>query len=248
MDEKLIKCEPLGSGIEIFVSDSHTFGTDAILLADFAECKSSDRAVDLGTGCGIIPFLWARNGVPKELYGIEIQKDAALLAEKSAHRNNIADKIHIINRDLRELSRDLPFGHFSLVTANPPYKAAGAGIKSREDAKIIARHEVAGTLSDFIAAASKLLQTHGRFCMCLRPERLADTICLMREAKLEPKRLRTVCKTPSDAPWLFLIEGKKCSKAGLTVMPSLFVHNPDGSVSSEMEKIYGSYRENGRKK
>ena len=45
--EDILKCEfgenislqPLGEGVEIYVSKNHTFGTDAVLLADFASQK-----------------------------------------------------------------------------------------------------------------------------------------------------------------------------------------------------------------
>ena len=55
------KFERLSDEIYIEVSAEHTFGTDALLLAYFASPKNNDRAMDMGTGCGIIPFLWLRN-------------------------------------------------------------------------------------------------------------------------------------------------------------------------------------------
>ena len=45
MDESLIKKEPLGGGFFINVSPHHTFGTDAVLLADFAKAKKNDKLV-----------------------------------------------------------------------------------------------------------------------------------------------------------------------------------------------------------
>ena len=53
--------EGLSDDIKIAVSSDHTFGTDAVLLSDFAKIKARDKALDMGTGCGIIPFLWLRN-------------------------------------------------------------------------------------------------------------------------------------------------------------------------------------------
>ena len=41
MDESVIKKEPLGNGFFINVSKHHTFGTDAVLLADFANAKKT---------------------------------------------------------------------------------------------------------------------------------------------------------------------------------------------------------------
>ena len=60
MEQKLIKKEPLGNGFYVYVSGHHTFGTDAMLLNNFARATAKDKMVDLGTGCGIIPLLSLR--------------------------------------------------------------------------------------------------------------------------------------------------------------------------------------------
>ncbi len=52
--------EYLGSGITAFVSQAHSFGTDAVLLADFASPSKKAVCCDLGSGCGIIPLLWCK--------------------------------------------------------------------------------------------------------------------------------------------------------------------------------------------
>ena len=75
-----ISLEPLGCGVEIYVSKNHTFGTDAVLLSNFANPKKSDRAVDLGTGCGIIPLLWLRDKAVASAVGLEISPEAVALA------------------------------------------------------------------------------------------------------------------------------------------------------------------------
>lgn len=51
------RLEALGAGRFVIVSHSHGFGADALLLADFAAPRWGERALDLGTGCGILPFL-----------------------------------------------------------------------------------------------------------------------------------------------------------------------------------------------
>ena len=65
---------------------------------------------------------------------------------------------------------------------------------------------------------------------------------LMRENKLEPKKLRLVCQRVGEEPWLVLVEAKKCAKTGLRIAPTLYVYE-NGQLSSEMIEIYGSYKE-----
>lgn len=241
MDESIIKKEPLGNGFFINVSKHHTFGTDAVLLADFANAKKADRLIDLGTGCGIIPFLMLRDGNLKTAVGVDISAEAIGLAAKTAEENG-AYRFTALNADLNDLKGRVEFGCHTLITCNPPYKAPGAGLKNPDGVYAAARHEVACTLSDIISVSARLLQTSGRLCMCQRPERLAEIITVMRANKLEPKRLRLVCKKVGEEPWLVLTEARKCGNTGLRIEPTLYVYE-NGEYSPEMIRIYGPYKE-----
>ena len=237
----MISLEPLGNGVEIYTSSHHGFGTDAVLLADFAAAKNNESAVDLGTGCGIIPLLLLRNVKLKEIVGVDISEEAIELAKKSAIKNNF-DVFKPILADIKNLSGKTEFGKYNLVTCNPPYKKANAGIKNPDPIAAAARHEVLCNLEDIISTGSKLLQTGGRMCVCHRPERLCELFCLMSKYKIEPKKLRLVCQRKGEEPWLVLAEGKRCAKQGLKIMPDLYIEE-NGKFSEEMIKIYGAYKE-----
>ena len=49
------------------------FGMDAVLLSGFAKVKEGERAVDLGTGTGIIPILLEAKTEGEHFTGLEIQ-------------------------------------------------------------------------------------------------------------------------------------------------------------------------------
>ena len=241
MDQKLIKKEPLGNGFFVNVSPHHTFGTDAVVLKAFANAKKKDKLVDLGTGCGIIPLLMLRDGLLKEAIGVDISEEAAFLAKKTVDELEIQN-FEIVNRDLKNLKGAVDFGCHTLITCNPPYKAAGAGLKNPDKVEMVARHEVACNLEDIIAVGSKLLQTNGRFCLCHRPERLSELMCLLTKYKVEPKRLRLVAQRKGEEPWLVLVEGRRCGNTGLRIEPTLYVEE-NGEFSPQMIEIYGKYKE-----
>lgn len=232
--------EYLGSGITAFVSQAHSFGTDAVLLADFANPSKKSVCCDLGSGCGIIPLLWCKKETGK-ITAVEIQPLGTKQTEAAIEFNSLQNRLTAVNSDLKDLKGKVPFGFFDVVTMNPPYKASGAGIESSGNADKIARHETMCSLSDICESAKKLLNFGGRFCMCIRPERMAEMICEMHAAGIEPKRMKLVSKCPGKAPWLVLVEGRRGGKPGITVEPELFVHSADGSYSDEMKKIYGDY-------
>lgn len=229
--------EPLNNKISVCVSPEHKFGTDAFLLADFANVRRKDSVCDLGTGCGIIPMILAKIASPKLIYGVDIQEQAIEQMKLSVAHNQ-QENIFPICDDLKALST-IPNNSIDVVTCNPPYKAKATGILSELSAEQIARHEVLCTINDVCNTSARLLRFGGKVCICQRPERLADVICAMREADLEPKRLRFIGKNSGDKPWLFLIEGKKGSKPFLEILPPLAVYSADGEqFSEEMKEIY----------
>ena len=235
--------ETLGNDVGVIVSSEHTFGTDAMLLAYFAGPRKNSVACDFGTGCGIIPFLWSRDGLCSEIYAVEIQKDGFSQLERSVKANCLDNKIKAINSDLRLLKGKIPFGKLDLVTMNPPYKKENAGILSDKANEKIARHETMCTIDEICLSASQLLKYSGSLCICIRPERLFEVMQTMAKHRLEPKRLRQVISRNGEKPWLCLIEARLGGKSGMTVEKDFVIYAENGEYSEEMNSILKLYRE-----
>lgn len=250
MPETAIRIEPLGEGRRILVSDAHRFGTDAFLLANFADPHRDWNAVDLGTGCGIIPTLWLGKGCVRTCLGIEISEEACELARKTAKINDDTLRFEVLQLDLRELRCDgsgskyeIDRERFDLVVCNPPYFIEQSGYVSPDPQRARARSELSCSVEDVCEAARYLLRYGGRLCMCHRPERLPDVICAMRAKGIEPKRMRMIQQRPEKAPWLVLIEGRRGAGKQLDILPPMFMQKEDGSPSDELEAMYGCYRD-----
>ena len=71
-----------------------------------------------------------------------------------------------------------------------------------------------------------------------KPERLADVLCGLRDAGTEAKRLRFVHNRAADPPSLFLAEGCRGGRPGITVEPPLILQNGDGTPTAELNAIY----------
>ncbi len=237
--------EPLSSEISVIVSKEHRFNTDTILLAAFSAPKPWEVCADFGTGCGTIPLIWCARAKPKKIYAVEIQDSAFDMAQRSVEQNGLTDAVEVVHGDIKQLrsTRALVPHNLNLIACNPPYKPEGTGIKNPNETLRVARHEVACSLKDIAAAAGSLLRWGGRFCCCLRPERLCEVMVTLRAAGLEPKRLRFVQQRTDKAPSLFLLQANRGGKPGMTVDPVLLIENENGGFSDEMLKIYGEYGE-----
>ncbi|ENZ03609.1 hypothetical protein HMPREF1092_00143 [Clostridium thermobutyricum] len=218
--------------------DGFKFGVDAVLLSHFANVKKKHRVIDLCTGTGIIPFLLEGKYSPKDILGIEIQDEFVDMANRSATLNK-THNISFISEDLKNLKALKNIDKADVITVNPPYKLNNAGIVNPSDKLAIARHEIMCNLENVIEASRILLKDNGRIYMVHRPERLADIITLMRKYKIEPKRIQMVHPKLGKAPNIVLVEGQRDGGAFLKWDAPLYVYNEDGSISDEINKIYG---------
>ena len=234
--------ETIGS-LRLCISPEHRFGTDAFLLASFARPRAGGRVCDLCSGCGIVPLLWFRDPkrAPALAYAVELLPQAVEQMSETLRANpSLEGRFFPLLRDLRELDgQDIPPASLDLVTCNPPYNPPGAGIPAQSGHRLAARHEVSCDLPAISHAAARLLRFGGRFCLCGRPQRLPDAFAALRDAGLEPKRLRFVQKLADTPPWLFLLEGRKGGKPFLQVEAPLLMELPGGGFSPEVLAIYG---------
>lgn len=201
-------------------TDLFCFGTDSVLLSDFARIKSGGCAVDLCTGNGIIPVLLSAKTKASKIYGIELQKPSFELAQKNIRINSLEQRLEFINDDVKNWNKYFAHGSIDVITCNPPYMPAKSGFTNPKDEKAIARHEIMINIDTIIDVSSKMLKFGGHLYMVHRADRLCDIVYAMRNRKLEPKRLVFIHPSFEKAPNLILIDGM------LGANPSLKIENP----------------------
>ncbi len=213
------------------------FGVDAVLLSSFAEVRKGDRVLDLCTGNGIVPILLHAKTEASCIYGIEINPVQVALAKRSVFDNKLTS-VSILEGNIKDAVALTEGKKFAHVTCNPPYIKEG-GLQNPSYGKAIARHEILCTLSDVVQSAARVLQYGGRFSMVHRPDRLTDILSVMRQYRIEPRRLRMVHPREDAAATLVLIDGTLGGGTFLRVMPPLVLYQQDGTYTKEALKYYG---------
>lgn len=219
--------------------DGFCFGMDAVLLSGFAAVKPGEKAIDLGTGTGIIPILLEAKYEGEHYTGLEIQDEVAEMATRSVALNHLEEKVSIVKGDIKEASRLFGAASFDVVTSNPPYMNDAHGLKNPDLPKAIARHEVLCTLDDVAREAAKLLRPGGRFYMVHRPHRLIEIITALTKYKLEPKRMKMVHPFVDKEANMVLIEAVRGGKSMIKVEAPIVVYREPGVYTQEIYDIYG---------
>mgnify|MGYP004657172597 FL=1 len=220
-------------------ADAFRFGTDAVLLADFAAPRRHDRVCDLGTGTGIIPLLLYARENTISADAVEIQPDMADMAARSMAMNGLNEKIHVLPGDLRSIRTLLPHARYDLVTCNPPYGKAGGTLLNPDASKRLARHEESCAIEDVACAAAWLLQNGGRLCCVFPAARMIELSDAMRKYRMALKRIRMVHSRVEKAAHLCLMEGMLDARPGLIIEPPLVIYDENNAYTPELRRIYG---------
>ncbi len=228
--------ESIGGSLAVAVNEHCRVSEDGILLARFAAPTATDTACDLGTGNGIIPLYWCRRDPPAHITAIEREPAFAALAEAAITRFALSERITLLEADWNDDSAMPQANSMTLVTCNPPYFPFGASRPSPDALRRAARQEDdPAMLEKLCRAATRLLTADGRFCLCHRPERLADVLAAVRDAGLVPRRLQFVHAREDAAPWLFLLETARSGT--LRVLPPL-MQQTRGTHTAVYKRLY----------
>jgi tRNA1Val (adenine37-N6)-methyltransferase len=214
----------------------YRFSIDSVLLAHFVRLCGTERVLDLGTGCGIIPLILAFRHPRLRVWGVELQPDLAVLAAANVCANRMQDRITVIQDDMRRLTPAATGGVMDVVICNPPFRRAGAGRLNPSAQRAAARHEIDIGLPEILKISRRMLKTRGRLVVVQAAERLAELIAHLRALGIEPKRLRTVHAEAASEAKMVLVEARPGGGTGLKILPPLCLKAGD-SVSAEVRDM-----------
>ena len=142
------------------------YGCEPYWLTGFAlEGGKPHRVLDLGTGSGIIPWLFASQHV--EAWGLERVETWEPAWARSIQDSRVASPRFVVG-DVMTFATE---GRWDLVVSNPPFYPAGSGALPRDLYTRSAKFEDTASLADFIRVATSLAR---RVCVVLPTRRLSD--------------------------------------------------------------------------
>ena len=218
--------------------DGTAFAIDTLLLASFVTLPPAGaRVADLGSGSGVLSFMLHHRKPSLEIVGIEVLEEFHDLSQRNLQLNPSIKSLSFECLDVRDVPARLLPESFDLVVSNPPYFPKGIGLLPPNPARAAARHEMMGTLTDFLEAAAYLLQYGSKLVMVIHTSRFNEASKTLKELNLGIRRLRFIHPKEGQQAHLALIEAEKFYNGPHEPVPSLTIHQADGGLCEELKEI-----------
>jgi tRNA1Val (adenine37-N6)-methyltransferase len=221
----------------------HRYSTDDVLTAWYATTCAPrvDRAADLGSGIGSVAIITAWRLPGATFCTVEAQDISIRLAKKSIRYNGLENRFTPYHGDLRDpavLANEAPF---DLVTGSPPYWPPGTATEAAHPQAIPARLEIRGDVSDYAAAARRILAPGGIFAFVFPTIQLERALNALTAAQLKLIRRRDVVFKEGEPPLVTVFAAGRVEDVPPTyeafVEEPLTIRARDGSVPGEYSAV-----------
>ncbi len=169
-------------------------GTDGVLLGAWTNVKKVLRALDIGTGTGLIALMLAQRNSQMIIDAIEIEKSSAGQATSNVQMSKFSERIAVHEISFQEfyVAKEVP--QFDLIVCNPPYFTSS--YKALDSKRSMARHDDTLPLDDLFEGVTFILNPKGRFGLILPVEIFSKASELARKYSMHLIRILHVKSTP----------------------------------------------------
>ncbi len=217
----------------------HRVGHDAILLAAATAAGPGDHAVDLGAGVGAAGLALATRVDGVRVTLVDVDPVLVTLAEENAMRNAMNKQVRALCLDVGApaaafVAAGLAGGSADCVLMNPPFNVLQS--PSPEPRRRAAHAAKAGTLNEWLQAATRLLRASGVLTLIWRADALKEVLAGLA-AGFGAVTLLPIYPKP-DAPAIrVLARAIKASRAPLALLPGLVLADAEGKPTMQAEAV-----------
>ena len=210
------------------------FSVDAPILADFLPFQPLQKALEVGTGSGIVALLALYKKKFSCIYGLEIQRSLSELAKLNAEKNGFLENLPIINADFNEVYRD--FSGIEHIFSNPPFFETHRGRLSPNTEIRDAKTATKLTLRQLLVKSYAILGKKSNLYLVLPMARYREVLSLAEETGYQISRLREVFSFCHGKPERFLVQLTNYGVSAET-FPPLIIFKEKGVYTEEMNCI-----------
>ena len=176
-------------------------GTDGILIGAWVNVSKKFRALDIGSGTGIISIMLCQRNLNLELDSIELSPSAIIDAKINIENCNWSNRIKLFNQDLKDF---IPNSKYDLIVSNPPYFKKS--LKPSNSERLKARHQNNLKLEDILKFSKQHLSKEGSLNIILPFDQKKEAIQFAKKYGLNSVRECEVYPKPNKVPHRILLE------------------------------------------
>ena len=232
----------LGGALKMFQpKDGFRSGIDAVLLAASIPDHGPMRVLEAGCGAGVVSLAIARRCQEAEVMAIEIEAVNTAIAMRNISRNELEGRVRVIHADLCDpVSRlerlGLQQNSYDFVVANPPFYDEREMRVSKNPLRRRAKRAVAETLEDWVRFLTAMAAPKGVISLIHRAEKL-DEILLVLSRRFGAVKILPLFPKPNEPANRVIIQGVKGSRAPMTLLPGIVLHDEAGGYMSDVKAL-----------
>ena len=135
-------------------------GTDGVLLGAWCDIQGAKRALDVGTGSGLIAMMMAQRNLALNIDAIDIDHDSITQASCNFENCQWSERLHAIEGDY--VSFQLA-KKYDIIVSNPPF--FNNGVLPPATSRMNARHTVSLSYDQLLAKSKSLLADSGKIAI-----------------------------------------------------------------------------------
>lgn len=217
----------------------HRAGSDAVFLAASVPARSSDRVLDVGAGVGVAGLCLLARVPEATVTAVEIDPGLCALAEHNARRNGFAAQLEVINADVTLPGKTL--GALGLkresydhLIVNPPFHEEGS-IRPAPD-RVTAHVMRKEGLAAWIKFCAAMAAPGALLSLIHRPDALGELLQLLA-GRFGGVKVLPLFPREDEAAVRIIVQARKASRAGLSLLPGLMLHAADGRYTEAAEAV-----------
>jgi tRNA1(Val) A37 N6-methylase TrmN6 len=234
--------EFLGGCISVVQPRSgHRAGSDAVFLAAAVPARAGERVLDVGAGVGVAGLCLLARVSGVHMTAVEIDPKLVALAARNAAHNGFAQQFRAIAADVTSSGKALTEaglkreGYHHLM-ANPPFYAE-AGVRAAPDfARRTAHVMPGGGLRAWVRFFAAMARPNGLLTLIHRPDCLVELLVLL-DGRFGGITVFPLYPKAGEAATRIIVQAKKGSRAGISLMPGLVLHEADGRYTEAAEAV-----------
>ena len=206
-------------------------GIDGVLLGAIADVLNCKRALDIGTGTGLIALMLAQKNIDLQIDAIEIEETAYKTAKQNIQNSPFNSQIKLFHSSVQEFVKHTE-SRYDIIVCNPPFFIED--VKPRDLNRQMARHAEILPIHTLMEVCSKLLGDEASLWTIYPSNKMKYYQSAVVEKHLHIKTITEIKHSINKAPKRFIAQ--VCKEINPVKTESLVLYN-DSSYTEAFKSL-----------